>query len=314
MQLEDLIKRFRDKPYMIDMGKGNLSKWLKVSEGEIKAVKKLLRAEMRNSKTYPKNGLPKILIFDIETSPMVSYHFGHWKQNIGLNQVIQNPIMLTWSAKWLFSPETMSDKITVDEVLELNDERITRSLWKLINDADIIVAHYGDRFDIPMMNVRFLHHNLPPVSTTKSIDTKSVASKHFRFPSNKLDALGGYFGLGQKIQTDFLLWRGCMEGNPEKIEEMRVYNVQDVVLLEEVYLKLRPYIKSHPNVGLYMETNEPVCGNCGSHDLIEDGKFYHTMTGKYKTLRCTCGAISRRRFTSVSKEKSKAMVVSVAGR
>jgi RNase P subunit RPR2 len=314
MQLNELIELFTAKPYCLDMGKGSLSKWLKCSIEDVKKAKKIIRAKLKNTKHHPKNGLPKILIFDIETSPMVSYHWGHWQQNIYLDQVIQNPIMLTWAAKWLFDSETMSDSISVKEVLKLDDKRLVTNLWKLCDEADIIVAHYGDKFDIPMMNVRFITHGLPPISTTKSIDTKSVASKHFRFPSNKLDALGGYFGLGQKIKTDFLLWRGCMEGDLEKIEEMRTYNVQDVVLLEEVYLKLRPYIKSHPNVGLYMETEKAVCGNCGSSELIEDGKFYYTMTGKYKTLRCGCGAISRYRVSSVSKDKRKNMVVSVAGR
>ena len=66
-----------------------------------------------------------------------------------------------------------------------------------------------------------------------------------------------------KMDTDFELWAQCMQGNDSSLEYMEKYNRYDVELLEEVYLKLRPWIKSHPNVGLYMETEESVCANCG---------------------------------------------------
>ena len=306
MTLEQVIKKMESRPYMLDMGKGKLSKWLGCSKDEIVLAKKAVRSKTKTGR------LPKILIFDIETSPMVSYHWGHWQQNIYLPQVIDNTIMLTWSAKWLFSSETMSDKISVEDVLARNDFKVVESLWNLINEADITVAHYGDRFDTPMMNSRFLINGLPPTTTVTTIDTKKVASKTFRFASNKLDALAGYFGFGKKLDTDFMLWRKCMEGDADAIEEMRVYNVQDVAVLEEVYLKLRPYIKAHPNVGLYLESNEPVCANCGSVDLMPLTNNYYTPTGRYGTYRCKCGAINRQRVHNMDKDKRNVLLTSVA--
>lgn len=306
MDLQGVIRKFKSHPKYMEYGAGKMAKQWKCSREDIYQARKVVRAMKRGKK------LPKILIYDIETSPMISYHFGHWNQNIYLDQVIENPIMLTWSAKWLFDDEIMSDKIKVDEVLERDDCRLVKGLYDLINEADIVVAHYGDKFDIPMMNNRFLLNGFPPHTTINSIDTKKVASKQFRFPSNKLDALAGYFGFGQKIKTDFLLWRGCMEGKADKIEEMRVYNVQDVAVLEEVYLKLRPYIKSHPNVALYSESTEPCCANCGSENLTEINSSYYTPTGKYKISRCECGALNRERTTSLDKNKRKSLLVSVA--
>ena len=85
--------------------------------------------------------LPKILIFDIESSPSKVYSFGRFNVNIYLDQVIQDPIMLTWSAKWLFSDTVMSDRLTPEEVLKVDDYRIVKSLWSLLNEADIVVAH-----------------------------------------------------------------------------------------------------------------------------------------------------------------------------
>ncbi len=306
MTLEQVISKMEKKPYIIDMGKGKLSKWFKCSKEDIVKAKKIIRAKRKLGR------LPKILIYDIETSPMIGYHWGHWQQNISLSQTIQNSIMITWSAKWLYEDEVFSDKNTPEEMLKLNDKRICKSLWDMIHEADIVVAHHGDKFDVPMMNSRFIINGLPPYSVTNSIDTKKVASKTFRFASNKLDALAGYFGFGQKIKTNFDLWKGCMEGDQQSIDDMETYNIQDVKVLEEVYLKLRPYIKSHPNVGLYLESDKPVCGACGSSNLRLMNKDYYTPTGRYSVYQCQCGSINRCRTHNMDKEKRKVLLTSSA--
>jgi DNA polymerase elongation subunit (family B) len=219
--------------------------------------------------------------------------------------------MLTWSAKWLYGTNIMKDKITPHEVKRFNDYRIVKSLWDLVNEADIVIAHYGDNFDIPILNSRAIINGLPPFSIVNTIDTKKVASKQFRFPSNKLDALGEYFGVGKKIKTDFSLWKRCLNGEQSAIDEMSIYNDHDVVLLEEVYLKLRPYIKSHPNVGLYLESDVPVCASCGNNHLHIEGNYY-TNTGRYTVYRCECGSMSRVRTDSYSKELKRQLLTCVA--
>lgn len=309
--VERIVEDFLKRRYMLDMGKGKLAKYLKCSEEEVVAAKKIAKRIIQYGyvNQVKKSKLPKILIFDLESSPMISYHFGHWKQNIGLDQVIHNPILLTWSAKWLFSPEIHSDSITPEEVLNFDDKRITTTLWLMINEADIVVAHYGQKFDEPLMNARFLINGLPPVSPYVSIDTKAIASRQFKFPSNKLDALAIYFGFERKLSTDFMLWRRCMEGDLGAIQEMLTYNKQDVYLLEEVYLKLRPYIHAHPNLGLYLESEMSVCANCGSSELSHESEYY-TQTGKYDVYRCQCGALNRVRSSSVKKDVRRNLLVS----
>jgi DNA polymerase elongation subunit (family B) len=306
LTLDQVIEKFIQYPKYQTYGAGKMSKRWGCTKQDIYDARKVVRAKKKTGR------LPKILIFDIETSPMLSYHWGHWQQNIGLNQVVQNSIMITWSAKWLYSTKVMSDKVTVDEIAVLDDARICKSLYDLVDEADIVVGHHGDKFDVPMINTRFIINGLPPYSPTNSIDTKKVASKTFRFSSNKLDALAGYFGFGGKIKTDFDLWRGCMEGNQASLDNMETYNIQDVKVLEEVYLKMRPYIKSHPNVGLYLESDEPVCAACGSSDLHIEGKDYYTPTGRYDVYRCTCGAMSRCRTHNMDKDKRNALLTSSA--
>jgi len=75
------------------------------------------------------------------------------------------------------------------------------------------------------------------------------------------------------------------------LAEMLSYNDQDVILLEDVYVKLRPWIKSHPNMNLYTEDN--VCSNCGSRRIINTGT-YRTNVNEYLSEQCECGAWSRK--------------------
>jgi len=304
MTLDQVVEKFRKHPHYMNSGAGKMSRRFKCSKDTIYEARRIVRG-------FKNPRLPKILVFDIETSPTVSYSWRRFKENISLDQVIQDPIMLTWSAKWLYGTEIMSDQITVEEVKKFDDYRIVKSLWDLVDEADIVVAHYGNFFDVPMLNTRAILNGLPPYSITTSIDTKAVASKTFKFPSNKLDALGEYFGVGKKIKTDFLLWRRCLEGEQAAINEMATYNDQDVVVLEEVYLKLRPYIKAHPNVGLYLESDKPVCANCGSEHLHTEGDYY-TNTGRYTVYRCECGALSRVRQSNYPKTARKQLLNSVA--
>ena len=133
---------------------------------------------------------------------------------------------------------------------------------------------------------------LPP-SPYRQIDTLQVAKNRFGFSSNKLDALAGYFDIGHKDETDFELWKSVLEGNQDAINYMRKYNEKDVTILEEVYLKLRPWINSHPNVAMYELLGEGVCTLCGSEELEFVGNYY-TNRNEFKTYRCKkCGGMSR---------------------
>ena len=254
----------------------------------------------------------KILILDIETAPMKAYIWRRWKENIGDSQVISRWFLLTWSAKWLFDDKVMSGKLTGKEARAQNDKRIVSELWSLLDEADIVVAHNGERFDIPQMNARFIVHGLRPTTPYQQIDTLRIARKQFDFDGNGLDNLANIFGITGKVQTSFELWERCVDGKSKALKEMETYNKQDVLLLEEMYLKMRPWIKSHPNLGLYVDAEEPICSSCGSTNVEPKGD-YVTTVGKYQTYVCDdCGAFSRERTSHVSKEKRKSLLVSIA--
>ena len=247
----------------------------------------------RYKRKYNEKPNVKILIFDIENAPIKAYVWNTqvWKAYVGHNQIERDWFMLTWSAKWLYDNELIHDKLTPEEAKAGDDSRLVKNLWHLFDEADIIVAHNLDKFDMPMANTRFILNGLPPVRPYQTIDTLKIARQNFRFTHNKLDYLGELFGLGHKITTTFELWVECMEGNKKALQEMLDYNDQDVLLLEEVYLKLRGWAKSHPNMNFY--TEDKVCSCCGSRNLKAKG-VYRTSVNEYQTWKCSdCGGFSR---------------------
>lgn len=145
-----------------------------------------------------------------------------------------------------------------------------------------------------MANTKFSIYGLNHPSACQMIDTYSVAKKEFNFPSNSLDYICKYYGLKGKLETPKGLWDRCVAGDPQALKEMLRYNDNDVSMSEEVYLRMRPMIHSHPNVGLYMDTDKTVCPTCGSTNL-EWSKFYITPVNRYRTARCQCGAMVRTR-------------------
>jgi len=253
---------------------------------------------------------PKILLLDIETSRMIVGTWRLGKQRLGPDQVIHDWFMFGWSCKWLFSAEVMSDFVTAKEALNRDDKRICKSLWKLVNDADIIISHNGNRFDTPKMNSRFLLNGLLPPMPYQTIDTYKIAYKQFGFSSNALNFLGKIMLNKQKIHTDYQLWIDCENGDQEALDKMEEYCKGDTSLLEDVYIELRGWIKSHPNMAVLMDAQEQCCPNCGGFEFEEGDGYYTTPQNKYISVRCkSCGAVNRKKSSEITKEQRKVMLV-----
>lgn len=236
----------------------------------------------------------KILILDIETAPLLANIWGIWNQNINLESIHSDWFMLTWAAKWLFEDKVYSAKVTPKEAINNDDKRIVQSLINLLSEADIVVTHNGDRFDLPRINTRAIVNRIPPPLPYISIDTLKVAKRSFAFTSNKLDYINKMLGLPQKQNTDMSLWRDCFHGKKEGLKRMLEYNINDVRIHEQTYLTMRPYIKSHPNIGLFIVEGGSACPSCGCKELSMSGKYYNTMTNSYELFRCkNCSSIGR---------------------
>lgn len=259
----------------------------------------------------------RILLLDIETAPMMAYVWGTFKQNVGLNQLESHSYMLTWAAKWLGEEGVMGAKLTDYPSYtpgSENDYELVKDLRDLIDQADIIIAHNLRGFDEKVINTRILINGLQAPKPYKTVDTLDIAKRHFRFTSNKLDGIAMQLGLDRKMQTGgFELWRGCMLGRAESWETMMEYNLQDVVVLEEVYLKLRAWDNRHPNVSLYDNHDQIRCTCCGSTNLIQIDKLAYTGVSAFTTYRCEdCGKHARSRRNIISKLDSKNILTNIA--
>lgn len=228
--------------------------------------------------------MPKILACDIETLPILGYTWGRYEQNV--IRVVQESCLATFVAKWVGEKRIIS-KALPDyrgyKPRSYDDRALAMDLWKLFDEADIILAHNGDSFDIRVANASFLKHGLKPPSPFKTIDTKKVVKKVARFSSNKLDDLSSLFFHDKKIKTDFDLWQGCINGDRKSWRDMVEYNRKDVLLLEKLYLKLRPWITNHPNLTIGAE--KPACPKCGSENISYRG-YGRSASRSYRKFQC----------------------------
>jgi len=240
------------------------------------------------------NKEPKVLFIDIETSPLVGYSWGTYQQNV--LKVLQPSKIISVAWKWAHEdfihckalPDYRGYKPGV-----LNDFKLVQEVWKVLDRADIVVAHHGDSFDIKKLNARFVAYNLNAPTIYQTIDTRKVAFKHFRFDSNSLNDLGQYLGEGKKVETGgFDLWVKCIAGDADAWEKMKIYNVQDVELLHRIYLRLRPFMTNHPNMNIIAGEKDLSCHVCLSHNIQKRG-FSITHMGRKQRYQCRdCGSWS----------------------
>lgn len=253
---------------------------------------------------------PKVLIVDIETAPILAHVWGLWDNNVALNQIERDWFVLSFSAKWLGTPET--EVIYHDQRnaknLE-NDKPLLKKIWKLLDQADVLLTQNGNKFDIKKLNARFVIHGMQPPSSYKKIDTLVLAKKHFGFTSNKLEYMTSklctkYKKLVDKKYSGFTLWTECLKGNLDAWKEMERYNKLDVLSLEELYQKLIPWDNNMVNFNLYHNGTEHIC-KCGSTELQRYGYAY-TSVGKFQRYLCkVCRTETRDAKNLLTKDKKE---------
>ena len=232
--------------------------------------------------------LMRILLLDIESAPNTAYVWGLFQQNISISQIVDSSSVLCWSAKWYQGDQLMFSSI-------LNGKKtMLKKIHSLLDECDAVVHYNGTRFDIPTLNKEFLEAGMSPPAPYHQIDLLKTARKEFRFPSNKLDYVARALGLGQKTKHEgFELWIKCMNKDKAAWEIMEQYNKQDVILLEKVYERFLPWIRTHPNISVSGDHRS--CTRCASINLQRRG-FSTSLTGKYQRYQCQdCGGWQQQR-------------------
>ena len=228
----------------------------------------------------------KILLLDIETSPVIAHVWGLWQQNVGLSQIVKSGEVLCWAAKWVGESE-----IYFAKQHHSTTKKMLVKLHKLLDVADAVVTYNGSKFDLPILNGEFAKLGLHPPAPAKSIDLLSVVKSKFRFPSNKLAYVAPALGVGNKMgNSGHELWVKCMAGDEEAWREMESYNIQDTILLEGLFEKLRPWIKG---IIPPADTDGYSCRSCGSSHLQNRG-YSVTSVSKFQRYQCQdCGSWGR---------------------
>lgn len=235
--------------------------------------------------------MARILILDVETAYKVAAVWGRYKQFVSMDQLLQDSYVLCWSAKWLDDKKVMSDALhkhaNAYKKDPTNDKPILKSIWKLIDEADYVIAHNGAGFDIPVLNARFIQQGMKPPSSYQLIDTLAVARRSFKFTSNRLGDLAKALKVGAKADTGgFKLWRDVVEKRSKKaFNKMVRYCQTDVVVLEKVYKALRAWDKRHPSTVVKSSLEKPACNACGSERVKRNGS-YATNTQVYQKYKC----------------------------
>ncbi len=249
-----------------------------------------------------------ILFFDIETAPRLAAIWHPAQKYINYEQMVEDDFLFTWSAKWEGKQEVFSARLTRKEVLAQDDSRIMRKLADLVREADVVVAHNGDQFDLKRLNARVVFHQDEPLGPYESIDTLRLAKQNFGLPYYKLDYLAQHWNLGTKIDTDMQLWIDCYYGDVKQMKLMEDYNKHDVILLEKIFQYMRPYVRRLKRLHDAEFDGQILCPNCGTEgtELEEGGRiqnfqrrgFYRTQASTFVKLQCqNCKGYTRFRVS-----------------
>jgi DNA polymerase elongation subunit (family B) len=242
----------------------------------------------------------KVLLYDIETAPILGYVWNMYEANV--LEIVERPYILCFSYKWLGERS-----VKVVSLLDFplynkdpkNDRMVVKEIRKLLDEADFVIGHNSNKFDNKWANKRMVYHGLTPASPSVWIDTLQIARRYFKFESNRLDDLAAFLGVGRKVvHHGFPTWKGCMRGDMKAWREMLRYAKQDTRLLEKVYLKLRPFDINHPNINALPRVLD-ACPKCGSKNIVRH-KERPTRVGTAYQYQCkSCGGYSTGKITRI---------------
>jgi len=227
----------------------------------------------------------KVLVWDVETAPMLGFVWQAKTDWVSSRMLQHEVFLLSWAAKWVGDRKVISARVTGEEAVAQDDSRIVAELIDLIRQADILVAHNGNRFDVKVLAGRALLNQQEPLGHIHTIDTLQLAKGSFRLSHNSLDHLARRLGVPTKLGTSFDLWRSCYYGDEKALAKMDRYCRRDVRVLEDVYEKMKPYVKGLPRLQVADHDMEHACPHCGGENLQRRGHA-NTNAGTYQRWQC----------------------------
>lgn len=280
MSREEIIQKFLNNPVYMTNGAGLLAKKWNCSREDIKVARKKAKLQIKEIDSGEREF--KRMFFDIETSYNVVADFAcGWGKNIGPHQILKERAVICICWKWEGDDKVHYLKWDENQC----DKKMLTEFSKEIEKADEVIGHNGDKFDLRWLRGRCIIHQLPFPTYVKSLDTLKKVRAAGYFNSNKLDYLGKLLlGYGKTDTGGFQLWVDiCEKKCKTAMHKMVLYCKNDVVMLEEVFEKLSPYITHNTHVGKAKGGKKHSCKGCGS-DNIKFKKNVYTPTGNVQRL------------------------------
>lgn len=227
---------------------------------------------------------PRVLLFDIEATNL-SADFGFvlaiaWK----------------WHGEAFVRKLSIVDSPTFDKD-PTNDKWLIEQFGKVLEQADVAVFHYGMYFDAPYLQTRALYHGMKPLNIPPMIDTWRICRKRLKLHSNRLASIAALLGVEEKTPLDGPTWVRAMAANKKAIKYVVDHCIQDVVVLDQVYTRIRALGWDTPNMA-----PDGGCPTCGSRDLQARGQV-KTLKAQKQRFSCNnCGHWFSRALTKREKE------------
>lgn len=286
MELEEIKEFLRNKPGYLKEGGRRLRDLLRergfaTTIYNCKQAIREVTAEVKEKEKRIYEGEARILIYDIETSPNIGWFWrAGYKQTITPEQILEERKVICVSYKWHGEDEVYN--LTWDN--DKDDRFLIEQFVEVLNEADLIVAHNGDNFDLKWLRTRALVHGIPMLPNYKQADTLKIAKRKLYANSNKLDYLLKLFGLDQKKKLGREVWlKIFLFNDKEAMTEMLDYCDRDVTALEQLYDILKytenPMLHAGVQKELVKQTS-PITGSVN----IEHVKKVTTNRGTVKHI------------------------------
>lgn len=240
---------------------------------------------------------PKIVLFDLETLPNLKEVMKVFPQlsaypGLTLKAQINSIIVFGYKIYGDKKAQAISAWDFPSWKKDVNDDyELCKQSYEILKDADAIITHNGKRFDWKFLKTRLLYHELPALPEIRHIDTCAENKRNLFTFNNRLNTIAQMFTKEEKMENGgWSLWCDVMERDPKAQKLMTEYCKQDVMVLEEVFKKLRPFIKNLPNYNIYQPGKTRLCPSCGSTRLKKHG-MRTTKVSSYQRYICwDCGS------------------------
>lgn len=222
---------------------------------------------------------PRIIAWDLETTDL-NANIGH-VLCVGWKVIGQKKVNLVKIDEFqLFDSDPTDDYAVVKEAGEV------------LRNADGFITWYGGGFDIPFLNSRLLYHNLPPLppmTSSTHIDGWRIARYKLKLNSNRLATVSTFFGVEEKTVISWRKWERAAAGHRPSLRYVFDHCRQDIIVLEQVYEKIKILWPQHMNVNVITDRKN-ACPSCGKKNNFRKGGRNIAAVGWSQRYQCkSCG-------------------------